>query len=191
MELNSPIDMPILSSGERMIWQGKPKPGIWLEPADAFAIPFSIFWLGMVTLIFGLALSGNAGKVDPMAFVVLPVFVVAGLYLAIGRFIVAKFVRQSTNYVLTDRRAIIRSGLFRRSERSVSLVAVSEIRLSAIRNGFGTIEFGQSNPFYRMMPRSWSGQFSSLCPAFEKIPDAEKIYRLAIDTQASQGMAKG
>jgi hypothetical protein len=138
----------------------------------------------MVLLIFGVVSFGGATNVDPMAFVMLPIFLLFGLYFAFGRFVVARFVRKATRYYLTDRRAIIRSGIFRRSERSVSLIAVSEIRLSAIRNGFGTIEFGQSSPFYRMMPRSWGGQFAALCPAFEKIAGAEEVYRQAIDAQS-------
>jgi hypothetical protein len=81
------LDVPILSAGERIVWQGSPKPGIWFEPTDLFAIPFSVFWLAMVVLIFGLVLSGEATQVDPMAYVVLPLFVMVGLYFVFGRFI--------------------------------------------------------------------------------------------------------
>jgi Bacterial PH domain len=183
--VTKPQDLPNLSSDERIIWQGSPKQGIWLEPADAFAIPFSILWLAAVLFAFGLVAFGVATDVDPMAYVMLPVFVLVGLYFVFGRFIAARFMRKVTLYVLTNRRAIIRSGLLRRNERSVSLAVVSEIRLSGIKQGFGTIEFGQSSPFYRMMPRSWGGQFSALCPAFEKIPDAEQVYRKTIDAQAA------
>jgi len=182
-----PLDLPALSTGEKIVWQGFPKPGVWFEPADLFAIPFSIFWLGMVLLIFAMTLLGEATDVDPTAYVILPFFVLIGLYFVFGRFIVAMFARKSTSYFLTDRRAIIRSGMFQRSERSVSLQATGEIRLSSIRDGYGTIEFGQSNPFYRMMPRSWGGQFSALAPAFEKVSGAEDVYRLIINLQSAAG----
>ena len=179
------VEKPMLSSGERILWEGQPKPGIWFEPADAFAIPFSVLWFGLLLLGFGAMIWGEPTHVDPMAYVVLPLFGFVGLYVTVGRFIVARYARSRTHYYLTERRAIIRTGILRRRERSVNLSATSEIRLNTSRDGTGTIEFGQSSPFYRMMPRSWAfGQSGSLSPAFERISDPEAVYRRVLDLQA-------
>jgi hypothetical protein len=175
-----------LLSGERIIWKGRPKPGIWFEAADAFAIPFSIFWLAIVTGIFGMILTGQTTKVDPMAYVMMPIFFTVGLYFIFGRFLVARWVRSKTRYYLTNRRAIIRSGLRGQSERVVNLAATPETRISMARDGYGTIEFGQSSPFYKMMPRSWAfGQSSVLAPAFERIANQQDVYRLALQVQTN------
>ncbi|MDE2301121.1 MAG: hypothetical protein KGK11_01010, partial [Sphingomonadales bacterium] len=108
-----------------------------------------------------------------------------GLYFTIGRFFVASWARTRTHYLLTDRRAIIRSGLTGRREQSVALSANAETRITVFRDGFGTIEFGQSSPFYRMMPRSWAVDSSSmLAPAFERIADPQGVYRRVIQVQA-------
>jgi len=37
---------PNLSSGEKLIWTGKPKTGIVFRSSDAFMIPFSLLWGG-------------------------------------------------------------------------------------------------------------------------------------------------
>lgn len=182
--MTNPTELPILSVGERIIWQGAPKPGIWLESADAFAIPFTILWLGIVVVINAVALTSEVSEVDPLAYVILPLFLAIGIYMAIGRFFVARLSRSRTRYFLTDRRAIIREGIFRTRERSVNLAATGEIRIGAIKESYATIEFGMGSPLYRMMPRSWGmGQSGLLAPAFEKIKDAEQVYRKAIELQ--------
>jgi len=166
-----------------VLWKGKPKPGIWLEPADAFAIPFSIFWTLLVFGIFALAITGEATNVSPITYVILPVMLLFGIYFIIGRFIVAARMRANTDYILTSERAIFISGLFKKNERSVRLSSVAEIRLNETGDGRGTIEFGESNPFYKMMPRSWAGQSSVIAPAFEKIENPKKIYQMVIENQ--------
>lgn len=175
---------PVLASGERILWHGAPKPGIWLEPADAFAIPFTLLWLGIVVLLNAVALTSNPAQNDPIALLMLPLFLLIGIYFAVGRFFVARHARSRTRYFLTDRRAIIREGIFRQQERSINLVGTSEVRIGSIRGGYATIEFGSSNPLYRMMPRSWGlGQSGALSPAFEKISAAEQVYRKILDLQ--------
>lgn len=85
--------------------------------------------------------------------------------------------------MLTDRRAIIESGLFRSSVRSVSLAALAEIRIRENRKGRGTIQFGSGGGPFAMVPRNWpgAGQFAS--PAFDGIDDARQVYDIAIKAQ--------
>lgn len=171
-----------IAPGERIIWQGQPVQGVRLAPQDAFAIPIAAFWLFIVLAIFLLAITGEAENVDPLTYVILPVFLLIGLHMLAGRFLVDRAARQRTHYYLTNQRALIESGLFRPNRRSVSLAAVPEIRVRAGRKGRGTVQFGTPSLF-GMMPPSWPGASQFLPPAFDDIEDAERVYSLAVSAQ--------
>ena len=180
-----------LVPGERILWQGSPPTGFRVAAQDLFAIPFSVVWLGFVLVIFGASLSGGAEQVDPVAvYFILPVFLLVGLYFAFGRFLADRRRRRRTRYLLTDRRALIESGMLRTSLQSVSLAAVPEIRLRKERDRRGSIQFGASNPFHAMLPPSWPGGGQFLAPVFEGVEDAERVYKLAVTAQ-QQGRAAG
>src|SRR4051794_35043330 len=110
-----------IAPGERILWQGQPVQGIRFAPQDAFAVPFAAFWLLIVLAIFLVTLTGQATNVDPLTYVILPIFLLVGLYMLVGRFLVDRMARRRTHYYLTDKRALIESGLVRASRRSVSL----------------------------------------------------------------------
>jgi hypothetical protein len=169
--------------GERVIWQGQPAQGIHFSPQDAFAVPFSLFWLFIVVAIFVVTLSGQATNVDPLTYVILPFFLLIGLYMAFGRFLFDRAARRKTRYYLTNQRALIESGLFRSSRRSVNLAAVPEIRFRSGRNGKGTVQFGTSAGPFGMMPSSWPGAAQFLPPSFDGIEGAERVYELALTAQ--------
>lgn len=171
-----------IALGERIIWQGQPVQGIRLAPQDAFAIPFAAFWLLIIVSIFVITITGAAENVDPLTYVILPIFLLIGLYMLAGRFVVDAAARRRTRYYLTDQRVLIESGLFRPSRRSVSLAAIPEIRIRAGRKGRGTVQFG-SPSLFGMMPPSWPGASQFLPPAFDDIEDAERIYGLALSAQ--------
>ena len=72
-------------------------------------------------------------------------FVLAGLYMILGRFIHDSKKRAKTFYGLTDQRAIIISGLFSKSVKSLNLRSLSDVSLSEKSDKSGTITFGQEN----------------------------------------------
>ncbi|MBO9622404.1 MAG: PH domain-containing protein [Sphingomonas sp.] len=156
--------------------------GIRFAPQDVFAIPFAAFWLFVVLAIFGAVTLGQPEEVQPMFWFVLPVFLLVGLHMLFGRFLVDRAARRRTHYWLTTERAVIESGLFRTSSRSVSLAALSEIRFRAGRNRRGTVQFGSAGPF-GMVPPSWPGADQFLSPAFNDIDDAQRVYDLTLATQ--------
>ncbi|MCW0198625.1 hypothetical protein [Sphingopyxis sp.] len=171
-----------LAPGERIIWHGQPKQGFRLAPQDAFAVPFAAFWLFMVSMIFLFAFTGEMKEVDPLAYVIMPVFMIAGLYMLFGRFLVDRAARRRIFYYLTTERAFIEAGLFRPNRRSVNLAATPEIRFQGRRNGRGTVQFGSPSTF-GMIPPSWPGANQFLPPAFDDIEDAERVYNLALKAQ--------
>jgi hypothetical protein len=170
-----------LTSGERVIWQGSPGKGLRFQAQDWFAVPFAAVWLGIIFSVFVTAPQKSGTDNGGFEFV-LPFFILIGVYMLAGRFVIDMIARSRTEYALTNRRAIIESGFFGRSTRSVNLAAAPEIRLRQGGSGRGTIEFGSGSPF-AMMPRSWPGTRQYLPPAFEMIEDAGSVYRLILDAQ--------
>lgn len=168
-----------LTSGERVLWEGAPGQGIRFQAQDWFAIPFAAVWLTITSMAF-FATAHSAR--DPGFYFIAPLFVFIGVYMLVGRFIVDMFSRAKTEYALTNRRAIIETGLFRRSTRSINLAAAPEIRLAEGRSGRGTIEFGTGSPF-GSMPRGWPGMSRYQSPAFENIDNASSIYSTVLDAQ--------
>lgn len=72
-------------------------------------------------------------------------FVLIGLYLIAGRFVVDAAVRARTEYALTDRRVIIRKSGFLPNFSATQLDLLPSINLEEGSFGTGTITFGVSS----------------------------------------------
>ncbi len=95
-----------LAPGERLLWEGRPDPDRHFTLADAFLVPFYALFLGFSIFWTAMALRGSAPYFFPIFG---SLFIVIGLYACFGRFVVKWFSKLRTRYVVTDRRAIIRS----------------------------------------------------------------------------------
>lgn len=105
----------ILEPGERVIWQGRPDPGLRF---DGFAPGTTVFGLAVAgfALFFtwqglGAVASGPLGILFPVAGIA---FLGVGLNLAGGRFFLDAWMRRHTTYSLTNRRAFIATEAFGR-----------------------------------------------------------------------------
>jgi hypothetical protein len=108
--------MPVLSAGqraaadrlvrpgERLLWSGAPDRGVRFTPADAWFVPFSIAWAAFSVFWEATAATSAAG-----VFYVLwgAMFVAAGSYITVGRFVVKDRRKRRTVYLLTDQRAVV------------------------------------------------------------------------------------
>jgi hypothetical protein len=172
-----------LDSSEKLIWAGMPKQGTVFRGTDVFMIPFSLLWGGFAIFweYMALTMVPNA-QVSPEGFtIIFPLFgipfVVIGLYMIFGRFIYDSKKRSKTFYGLTNERAIIISGLFRKTVKSLNLHALSDVSMSEKENGVGTILFGQENQLASMfMGGSFPGMGGSTTPKFELIENAKQVY---------------
>jgi hypothetical protein len=169
-----------LTSGERLLWEGRPRGGVKLRGSDFFLIPFSLLWGGFAIVWESMALfvvpkNNPAGWVFPLFGIP---FVLAGLYIIFGRFIVDAKMRARTEYALTNRRAIIISGLFARKVRSINLQSTPEITLSEKNDGSGTIAFGAAQPFNWWVQTSIWFPSASSQPAFEMIEKVRDVYNI-------------
>ena len=113
-----------LDSGEKLLWAGRPAQGIVLSRQDGYLIPF-----GVLLLAAGLR------------------FIPMGIYiLIVGRLFAELWYRSRLIYGVTDRRAIILSGMHRRSVQSIYFSSLITLKLEERRNRRGTIYFGEDHP---------------------------------------------
>jgi hypothetical protein len=172
-----------LESNEKLIWSGQPKKGIVFRTSDIFLIPFSILWCGFAIFWFTAALVSGASILFAMFGVP---FVCVGLFFVFGRFIFDAKNRENTFYGLTDNRIIIRSGVFKKTIKSINLKTLSEIEYEERSDGSGTINFGPVNPFFmRSNNLNW---FSGSRPntSLELIQDVRKVYNKIREIQQSR-----
>ncbi len=169
-----------LDNNEKLVWTGRPKTGIVFRTADIFLIPFSMLWCGFAIFWFTTSLTSDA----PFFFVIFEIpFVVIGLLFVFGRFIIDAKQRENTYYGLTDVRIIIKSGVYKKSIKSLNLKTLSDIEYIEKNDGSGTINIG---PKYPMMIRGnkmnrWLGVNAS--PSLDFIPDVRKVYNKIIEIQ--------
>lgn len=162
-----------VSKGEKILWTGTPSQGLLFRASDVFMIPFSLLWCGFAIFWETSVITGGA----PFFFMFWGIpFVLVGLYIVFGRFILDTKQRQKTFYGLTDNRIIIISGLFSRKVKSLNLRTLSDISLSEKSDKKGTITFGPTNYMASMFGgMQWPGM-PATSPSFELIPNAKMVY---------------
>ena len=166
---------PYLAPGETILWRGRPENGHLLGPQDVFMIPFSIFWCGFAIFWFVTALI-NA----PLSFTLFGVpFVCMGLYMTVGRFFHAAWLRKNTAYVITTGKIIRRRG---KRIDMLDAKTMPAIHVTARTDGTGTIRFGESIYYHRGRGQynntnmTWvpNGHMFTL----ENIPDVARVQQI-------------
>ncbi len=184
MELEQKL-RPQLSASERLLWSGRPAQGLRLRANDALMIPFSLLWCGFA--IFWEYSALQIPDNNPTAFI-FPIwgipFVCIGLYLVVGRFFWESYVRGHTYYALTGQRALIVTDVWGNKVKSLPLSSMAEVTLSQRADGSGTITLGNVPGYMGFTFGGRGGSGRPLPPAFEFIPDAQRVYGLIRDAQA-------
>ena len=174
MDVNAQLEISRwLESGESLIWAGVPKRGLVLRTADAFMIPFSVIWCGFAIFWEATALTGA-----PLFFSLWGIpFVLVGVYLVVGRFVVDAKLRAKTYYGLTDRRVLIVSGLLSHTTSSLPLRTLQEVSVHERADRSGSVIFGHPYPFARSYAGTqWPGMGQYQTPSFDLIQDAKWVH---------------
>jgi len=167
-----------LLSGERVLWEGQPYTGLILRPIEVFLIPFSVLWGG-----FALFLNFNAWfmgqeNADPSFNLFGIPFLLAGIYITVGRFLIDIYVRRQLQYAVTDRRILIYKEGGSSTSKSVDIKRLPSIELAQRLDGSGTIRFGAAASLFDGRNFGiWQPTFDAT-PQFLRIPNVRSVYEL-------------
>lgn len=162
-----------LQGNEKLQWSGKPKTGLSFRKEDVFFIPFSLLWCGFAIFM----LVSNLQTSDSLMFSLFGVpFVLMGLMMVFGRFIVDAKARANTIYGLTNDRIIIKSGIFSKQIKSMNINSLMALEYTEKPDGSGTINLGPKNPYTIMAHgMSWMPNVETQ-PQLESIPNVRQVY---------------
>jgi len=108
-----------------------------------------------------------------------------GIYIIAGRFFLDAKLRANTYYAVTTNRIIIVSEFPRRTVQSLIPRTLSDVSLTELSDGSGSVYFGKPSPFAVMsdgMPMP--GSERQIGPRFCYIPDAKRVYEIIRDVQS-------
>jgi len=127
----------LLKKNESIQWAAKPKQGFLLKKTDWYLIPFSLFWCGFVFMWEYITLNMSNG-LPIMALFGIP-FILVGIYLLIGRFFMDASIRKNTFYAFTDKRVLVRTGVWNKSTDIYRFEDLTHIQFTEKPDGYGTI----------------------------------------------------
>lgn len=129
-----------LLDGEKIVWSGQPGQGIILVVHDAIMIPFSIMWGGFA-IFWEVIVITNEKSPFFMKIWGVP-FVIVGVYLIFGRFVLDSYIRKRMYYAVTSQRILIMRSRPFASFTTLSINRISDLKITENSKGRGTIYFG-------------------------------------------------
>ncbi len=183
-----------LLPGERILWEGRPVRHRLLRSSDALLVPFSILWCGFAVFWEVSVLATTAADDSPPIFFALlgiP-FVLIGLYLVVGRFVVRAIASRRTKYVITDRRVLVIGGLSGARTMSTNLSSLPPPIVAERPDRSGSLAFGAFPGVFDVFSRSngfraWASE-PTVTPVLWHIPEVRHVRDLVAMSQAEPGL---
>lgn len=165
-----------LLPGERIVWEGKPYLGLVLRPIDSFLIPFSLLWAGFAAFWNVGVWVGGAGFLFQLFG--LP-FLIAGLYVTVGRFLIDMYLRKRVTYFVTNKRVLIAGGAGGMKVKSLDVKHLPALEFDERSDGSGTIRFGASGGWFGGANNFgiWQPTLDPT-PQFIRVPNVGLLYDL-------------
>lgn len=165
-----------LDPDEVLLWEGAPAAGLRMRGADVLASLFGVaFLMGALFWTFMAASLAQGSELGAWFWMFGLPFIVAGVWMAVGRPFWRAWLRRRTRYALTDRRAIVASRALRRSLVSYPLDARTQVDYRPGREA--SIWFAQE------VRRGRKGQSHTVPKGFEYLRDGDAVYRLVRQVQ--------
>lgn len=163
---------PYLDSGERLLWTGKPRPGLRLSGPGVGNLLGSVIWAAVAVYF---AVSIWRGGVSVSNFVAAVALVGYALYSTVGRIALDAWLRSRTRYAVTDHRVLIIQGGNQPTIQSIDLTATTQVTPDLRGDGSGSLTFGEG----QLVASGRRGRTRRQPPpAFDDIPDAQQAYDL-------------
>jgi len=171
---------PELTSGETLLWTGRPSPRVIFHREDFLLIPFSLMWGGFAIFWESMAIGFGPFGRSPVPggvgviFMLWGIpFVLIGQYLIWGRFVYAAWLKKRTYYAVTNRRVIAVQRGWRHRLQSAYLDTLPTL----IKEGgsCGTLRFSPV-----ILARGWPlvRSNSDGMPVFMDVDNVDAVYRL-------------
>jgi hypothetical protein len=126
-----------LAPGERVLWRGKPE----RRPFVLRTWPLSIFGAVLIAAVVAFeTVVFTTEAPDSLAFWGVP-FALAGLYMAVGHFLVTYREWNQTEYILTESRLLIRHGIFAPAVTIYSVLGLPHTIIEMQGHDVGNIMF--------------------------------------------------
>ena len=185
-----------LLPGERVVWSGQPDYRRIFSRQDLFLVPFSLMWGGFA-IFWELAALGLGGRMAadenpaPLVFKLWGIpFVVVGLYLIFGRFIVKRIVRRRTIYAVTDQRVIVLRRVAGTRIDTGHIHSLANVGATINASGYGSIDFrAHPGAFSRGTTGgdAWVTGLRGL--VFTDVPDAQQALAAIEEVRARGGQS--
>jgi len=170
-----------LDINETLIWSGQPQKGIVFRTSDIILIPVSIVWCGFS--IFWVTMAAR----HSFFFVLYGIpFVLAGLVFVFGRFFIDAKLRAGTYYGFTADRIIIKSGIFKKTIKSLNIKTLPHIEYVERSDKSGTISIGPKNSMVMFSGMGDWGHGIKATPTMELIQDVRQVYNKIIALQQAK-----
>jgi hypothetical protein len=167
-----------LRADEKVLWKGRPQQGIRFTGRDIVLVPFTLVWSGGALTAFWNMPMDEVG----LPFVLFPlIFLIAGTYVTVGRFIHDAWARSNIEYALTDRRVLILKGWPGGDLTALDIVRIDRVGLKTESGERGDVTFGDE-PSLFAFNRSFRGVFGLWVPSlegvarFQGIENARRIF---------------
>jgi len=180
-----------LLPSERLLWEGRPTRHRLFRPADALLIPFSVLWCGFAIFWeISVLTEGTGGDDEPPLFFALwgiP-FVLMGLYLVVGRFVVRAVASRRTRYMVTDQRVVIIGGFSGTRTKASYLKSLPPPVINELPDRSGSLAFGAFPGVWDTMSNGTKGWGPWAVeppggPVMRDIPEVRRVRDLVATSQ--------
>ena len=176
---NNMANRPVLSSGEHILWSGKPKKNSFVAAHSLTMMPIAIIWLCLDMTFILKMIRADGLELFTLGFFALHLMPV---WIWLGSMITAPKRWRNTNYYVTNRRIIIQGGFLAVNEKSLFFKDIrsvqSKVGIFDKFFGTGTIVFNSE-----MM----TNNNKATPPSFQHLENAacvyERVQRTVLDIQ--------